>query len=171
MSPAAAQEKHVALYGIALDGETIDANLAKRVREVRILSYLRLPDVCTLAASFPKGHDGLGEPIDEHPFAIGSQLEIKLGAREELTTTTLFKGEVISLDLDFGPGSVELLVRGLDHSHMLQRSRRTRTFQNQTSSDIAEKILNETGFDVETEQSGDPHEFVEQDNETDWDFM
>jgi hypothetical protein len=138
MSPAAAQEKHVALYGIEVDGETIDANLAKRIREVRILSYLRLPDVCTLAASFPKGHDGLGEPIDEHPFAIGSQLEIKLGAREELTTTTLFKGDVVSLDLDFGPGSVELLVRGLDHSHALKRSRRVRTFQNQTSSDIAE---------------------------------
>jgi phage protein D len=171
MTPVAAQEKHVALYGIELDGETIDANLAKRIREVRILSYLRLPDVCTLAASFPKGRDGLGEPIDEHPFAIGSRLEIKLGAREELTTTTLFKGDVVSLDLDFGPGSVELLVRGLDHAHMLQRSRRTRTFQNQTSSDIAEKILNEAGFDVETDPSGDPHEFVEQDNETDWDFM
>ncbi len=171
MTPATAQEKHVALYGIEVDGEAIDANLAKRIHEVRILSYLRLPDVCTLAASFPKGHDGLGEPVDQHPFAIGSQIEIKLGAREELTTTTLFKGDIVSLDLDFGPGSVELLVRGLDRSHVLQRSRRTRTFQNQTSSDIAEKILNEAGFDVETDPSGDPHEFVQQDNETDWDFM
>jgi phage protein D len=171
MTPATAQEKHVALYAIEVDGEAVDANLARRIREVRVLSYLRLPDVCTLAAIFPKGHDGLGEPIDEHPFAIGSQLEIKLGAREELSTTTLFKGDVVSLDVDFGPGSVELLVRGLDRSHMLQRSRRTRTFQNQTASDIAEKILNEAGFDVETDPSGDPNEFVQQDNETDWDFM
>lgn len=171
MTPAATQEKHVALYGIEVDGEAIDERLAKRVREVRILSYLRLPDVCTLSVAFPKGHDGLGEPIDEHPFAIGSHLEIKLGAREELSTTTLFKGDVVSLDLDFGPGSVELLVRGLDRSHALQRSRRVRTFQNQTSSDIAEKILNESGFDVETDPSGDPHEFIQQDNETDWDFM
>lgn len=171
MSTATAQERHVALYAIEIDGEAIDERLAKRVREVRILSYLRLPDVCTLAATFPKGQDGLGEPIDEHPFAIGSHLEIKLGAREELSTTTLFKGDVVSLDLDFGPGSVELLVRGLDRSHALQRSRRVRTFQNQTSSDIAEKILGEAGFDVETDPSGDPHEFIQQDNETDWDFM
>jgi phage protein D len=171
MSTATAQERHVALYGIEVDGDPIDERLARRVREVRILSYLRLPDVCTLAATFPKGHDGLGEPIDEHPFAIGSQLEIKLGAREELTTTTLFKGDVVSLEVDFGSGGVELLVRGLDRSHTLQRSRRTRTFQNQTSSDIAEKILNEAGFDVETDPSGDPHEFIQQDNETDWDFM
>ncbi|HJS96398.1 MAG TPA: VgrG-related protein [Solirubrobacteraceae bacterium] len=171
MTTATTQERHVALYAIEVDGETIDERLAKRVREVRILSYLRLPDVCTLAATFPKGRDGLGEPIDEHPFAIGSHLEIKLGAREELSTTTLFKGDVVSLDLDFGPGSIELLVRGLDRSHQLQRSRKVRTFQNQTSSDIAEKILNEAGFDVETDPSGDPHEFIQQDNETDWDFM
>jgi phage protein D len=171
MTPVATQEKHVALYAIEVDGEAVDERLARRIREVRILSYLRLPDVCTLAATFPKGHDGQGEPIDEHPFAIGSHLEIKLGAREELTTTTLFKGDVVSLDLDFGPGSVELLVRGLDRSHALQRSRRVRTFQNQTSSDIAEKILGEAGFDVETDPSGDPHEFIQQDNETDWDFM
>jgi phage protein D len=171
MTAATAQERHVALYAIELNGEAIDATLAKRIREVRVLSYLRLPDVCTLAASFPKGRDGLGEPIDEHPFEIGSHLEIKLGAREELSTTTLFKGDVVSLDLDFGPGSVELLVRGLDRSHGLQRSRRVRTFQNQTSSDIAEKILGEAGFDVETDPSGDPHEFIQQDNETDWDFM
>jgi phage protein D len=171
MTTATSQEKHVALYAVEIDGEAVDATLAKRIREVRILNYLRLPDVCTLSASFPKGHDGLGEPIDEHPFAIGSHLEIKLGAREELSTVTLFKGDVVSLDLDFGPGSVELLVRGLDRSHALQRSRRVRTFQNQTSSDIAEKILGEAGFDVETDPSGDPHEFIQQDNETDWDFM
>lgn len=171
MSTATAQERHVALYAIEVDGEAVDERLAKRVREVRVLSYLRLPDVCTLAATFPKGQDGLGEPIDEHPFAIGSHLEIKLGAREDLTTATLFKGDVVSLDLDFGPGSVELLVRGLDRSHQLQRSRKVRTFQNQTSSDIAEKILGEAGFDVETDPSGDPHEFIQQDNETDWDFM
>ncbi len=171
MTTATAQERHVALYAIEVDGEAIDERLAKRVREVRVLSYLRLPDVCTLAATFPKGQDGLAEPIDEHPFAIGSHLEIKLGAREDLTTATLFKGDVVSLDLDFGPGSVELLVRGLDRSHQLQRSRKVRTFQNQTSSDIAEKILNEAGFDVETDSSGDPHEFIQQDNETDWDFV
>jgi len=171
MTTATTQERHVALHAIEVDGEAIDERLAKRVREVRILSYLRLPDVCTLTATFPKAHNGLGEPIDEHPFAIGSHLEIKLGAREELSTTTLFKGDVVSLDVEFGPGSVELLVRGLDRSHALQRSRRVRTFQNQTSSDIAEKILNEAGFDVETDPSGDPHEFIQQDNETDWDFM
>ena len=164
---ATAQERHVALYSILVDGEEIDERLAKRVREVRVLNYLRLPDMCTLTATFPKG----GESIDEHPFNVGSHLVIKLGAREELTTTTLFEGDIVSLDVDFGPGSVELLVRGFDGSHVLQRSRKVRTFQNQTASDIVEKILGDTDLDWESDASGDPYEFVQQDNETDWDFI
>ena len=164
---ATAQERHVALYSILVDGEAIDERVAKRVREVRVLNYLRLPDVCTLAATFPKG----AGDIDEHPFNVGSHLEIKLGAREELTTTTLFDGAVVSLDVEFGPGSVELLVRGLDGSHALQRSRNVRTFQNQTASDIVERILRDAEFDITTDPSGDPYDFVQQDNETDWDFI
>ena len=171
MTPVAAQERHVALYSIEVDGEAIDERLARRVREVRILNYLRLPDVCTFTATFPRGADGTPEPIDEHPFAIGSRLEIKLGARDELTTATLFNGDILSLDVEFGPGSIELLVRGLDRSHTLQRSRKVRTFQNQTASDIVEKIAREAGLDVDSDPSGDPYEFVQQDNETDWDFI
>jgi phage protein D len=164
---ATAQERHVALYSILVDGEQIEERLATRVREVRVLNYLRLPDMCTLTATFPKGT----ETIDGHPFHVGSHLEIKLGAREELTTTTLFDGDIVSLDAEFGPGSVELLVRGFDGSHVLQRSRKVRTFQNQTASDIVEKILGDTDLDWETDASGDPYEFVQQDNETDWDFI
>ena len=166
-----AAERHVALYSILVDGGPIDERLANRVREVRILNYVRLPDVCTFTATFTKGTDGTPQPIDQHPFAIGSRLEIKLGAREELTTTTLFRGDIVSLDADFGPGSVELVVRAFDRSHALQRSRHVRTFQNQTSTDIVEKIVREAGFDSQTDPSGDPHEFVQQDNETDWDFI
>jgi uncharacterized protein involved in type VI secretion and phage assembly len=164
-------ERHVALYSILVDGNQIDEQLANRVREVRILNYLRLPDVCTFTATFAKQTDGTPQPIDQQPFAIGSRLEIRLGAREELTTKTLFKGEIVSLDADFGPGSVELLVRGFDRSHALQRSRRVRTFQNQTDSDIVESIAREAGLDPVTDTSGDPHEFIQQDNETDWDFI
>jgi phage protein D len=164
-------ERHVALYTILVDGEQLDERLANRIREVRILNYLRLPDVCTFTATFARPTDGTPQPVDEHPFAIGSRLEIKLGAREELTTKTLFKGDIVSLDADFGPGSIELLVRGLDRSHALQRSRHVRTFQNQTASDIVEKIVREAGFDSQTEPSGDPYEFVQQNNETDWDFI
>jgi phage protein D len=165
------QVRHVALYAVNVDGEEIDHDLATRVHEVRIQSALRLPDVCTLRASFPKGHDGQGEPIDQHPFDIGKQIEIRLGERDGLRTTTLFKGQIVSLEPHFGAGDVQLLVRGFDRSHNLLRSRRVRTFQNQTSGDIVAKIVREAGLSAKCDPSGEVHDFMQQDNETDWHFI
>ncbi len=168
---ATASERYVALYTILVDGSEIDEDLRKRVREVRVQSYLRLPDICTLTATFAKGEPGQDEPIDQHPFDIGKKLEVRLGAREGITTTTLFRGEIVTLEPSFGAGAVELIVRGFDRSHVLLRSRNVRTFQNQTSSDIVTKIVQEAGFQVDCDPSGDPHDFMQQDNETDWDFI
>lgn len=164
-------EHHVALYSVLVDGQEVNEAVSGRIREVRILSYLRLPDMCTLSIVYQKGAEGEDQPIDSHPFDIGKPLEVKLGAREQLTTTCLFKGEIVSLELNFGAGGVELMVRGFDRSHVLIRARHVRTFQNQTTSDIVAKILGEAGFDAQCDSTADVHEFMQQDNETDWDFI
>jgi phage protein D/phage baseplate assembly protein gpV len=164
-------DRSVALYSVLVDGAPLDETTSRRIREVKVLNYLRLPDMCTFMLSYEKGKEGQDEPIDSNPFDIGKPVEIKLGAREELTTSTLFKGEIVTLELNFGPGSVELLVRGFDRSHVLLRSRRVKTFQNQTSSDIVSSIVSAAGFEPQCDDSGEPHEFMEQDNETDWDFI
>ena len=168
---SATSDRNVALYSILVDGSEVDESLSKRIREVRILSYLRLPDMCTLSVVYQKGNEGEDQPIDSHPFDIGKSLEIKLGARDQLTTTSLFKGQVVSQELNFGAGGVELMVRGYDRSHALIRARKVRTFQNQTTSDIVSKVLGEAGFSAQCDSTGDPHDFMQQDNETDWDFI
>jgi uncharacterized protein involved in type VI secretion and phage assembly len=164
-------DRNVALYSVLVDGSELPEDVGKRVREVRILSYLRLPDMCTLSIVYQKGKEGEDQPIDSHPFDIGKSLEVKLGARDQLTTTSLFKGQVVSQELNFGAGGVELMVRGFDRSHSLIRARKVRTFQNQTTSDIVSKVLGEAGFSAQCDSTGDPHEFMQQDNETDWDFI
>jgi uncharacterized protein involved in type VI secretion and phage assembly len=164
-------DRNVALYSVLVDGNELDETLSKRIREVRILSYLRLPDMCTLSVVYQKGKEGEDQPIDSHPFDIGKSLEVKLGARDQLTTTSLFKGQLVSQELNFGAGGVELMVRAFDRSHTLIRARKVRTFQNQTTSDIVTKVLGEAGFSAQCDSTGDPHEFMQQDNETDWDFI
>ena len=168
---SAIADRHVALYSILVDGSEVDESLSSRIREVRILSYLRLPDMCTLSIVYQKGKEGEDQPIDSHPFDIGKSLEVKLGARDQLTTTSLFKGQVVSQELNFGAGGVELLVRGYDRSHSLIRARKVRTFQNQTTSDIVSKVVSEAGFSPQCDSTSDVHEFMQQDNETDWDFI
>jgi uncharacterized protein involved in type VI secretion and phage assembly len=168
---SATADRHVALYSVLIDGAEVDETLSSRIREVRILSYLRLPDMCTVSVVYKKGNEGEDQPIDSHPFDIGKSLEVKLGARDALTTTSLFKGQVVSQELNFGAGGVELMVRGFDRSHALIRARKVRTFQNQTSSDIVSKVLGEAGFSAQCDSTGDPHDFMQQNNETDWDFI
>jgi phage protein D/phage baseplate assembly protein gpV len=169
--PAADSERNVALYSILVDGSTIDDGLARQIREIKILSYLRLPDMCTFSVGFAQGEPGEHQPIDSSPFDIGKSLEVKLGAAEDLTTKSLFKGQIVSLELEFGAGGVELECRGFDRSHVLIRSRRAQTFQNMTSSDVVAKLVKDAGFTPACDDSGDPHDFIQQDNETDWDFI
>jgi phage protein D len=127
--------------------------------------------MCTFAVGFASADPGENQPIDAHPFDIGKALEVKLGAAEELNTTSLFKGQIVSLELNFGTSGVELMCRGLDRSHVLIRSRKAQTFQNMTSSDIVAKLVQDAGFTPDCDASGDPHDFMQQDNETDWDFI
>ncbi|HTU97986.1 MAG TPA: VgrG-related protein [Solirubrobacteraceae bacterium] len=168
---SATADRHVALYSVEVNGAELDETVSGRVREVRILSYLRLPDMCTVSIVYQKGKEGEDQPIDSHPFDIGTSLEVKLSARDQLTTTSLFKGQIVSQEVNFGAGGVELLVRGYDRSHALIRARKVRTFQNQTTSDIVSKVLGEAGFSAQCDSTGDPHDFMAQDNETDWDFI
>ena len=56
---SATSDRNVALYSILVDGSEVDESLSKRIREVRILSYLRLPDMCTLSVVY-KGSPNLG---------------------------------------------------------------------------------------------------------------
>jgi len=163
--PATSRE-HVPTYEILVDGGELAQEHRDRIKEIRVVDHLRLPDVCTVSVTFPKA-DG----IDSQPFEIGRQIEVRLGAIEEQAPQTLFRGDVVSLDPVFGAGGCALTVRAYDRAHLLHRSRKVRPFQNQTATDIVKKVVTENGLSFEGEASGDPHEFVQQDNETDWDFI
>jgi len=164
MSPSA--EKHVSSYDLLIEGQDLAREHKDRVKEIRVVDYLRLPDVCTIHISYPRG-DG----VDEMPFDVGKAIEVRLGAKEALAPVTLFKGQIVTLEPDFGAGGCSVAVRAYDRSHVLHRSRVTRTFQNQTSSDIVTKIVGEAGLSADCDASGDPHDYMQQDNETDWDFI
>jgi uncharacterized protein involved in type VI secretion and phage assembly len=157
---------HVALYTITVDGVEIPREQRDRLKEIKVVNNLRLPDVCTISVTYPKL-----EGIDSHPFAIGGKLEVRLGAKEEQATETLFKGDIVTLEPSFGSGGVALLVRAFDRAHLLHRSRAVRTFQNQTASDIVGSVCKEHGLTFQGDASGSPYEFMMQDNVTDWDFI
>lgn len=162
----------VPLYRILIDGQEIDPIEADAVHDIKITDWLRLPDVCTLGVGYQAKKEGNPfQPLDDSKFEVGAKLEVKLGSTDENTTTTLFKGEIVTVEPDFQSGSVAMVVRAYDKSHRMMRARKQRTFKNQTVSDIVKKIGTEYGFSVATKPSGGPLDFVLQHNETDWDFV
>jgi phage protein D len=154
-------------YTVLVDGEPIPRQHLAWLEEIRIVDHIELPDVCTVTIKYP------APAVDSHPFEIGKGLEVQLEKREEIQAITLFKGDVVTLEPEFGAGGCRLTVRGFDKAHVLLRSRNVRTWQNQTPSDIVKEIVTAAGLDKPEvdDNSGDPLVFMQQDNETDWDFI
>ena len=162
----------VPLYRILINGTEIDPVEANAVHDIKITDWLRLPDVCTLAVGYQAKKEGNPyQALDDSKFEVGAALEVKLGSTDERKTTTLFKGEIVTVEPDFQAGSVAMVVRAYDKSHRMMRARKQRTFKNQTVSDIVKKVGSEHGLSVSAKPSGGPLDLVFQHNETDWDFV
>jgi phage protein D len=160
-------KQHVAGLEVRVAGAPIKAEFQNLVVEVRVRGTLALPDSATVRIVDPQG-----ENVDEMItlFEIGKDVEIKTSARTAQSTTSIFKGQVVAFEPDFGKEGVEFAVRALDKGHKLQRVRRVRTFQQMSASDIVRKVAQESGLTAKVTSTSVVHEFFQQSAETDWDF-
>jgi len=152
---------------VKIEGGTFE-EMAKVV-EVRVHDSLILPDTFLVKVA-----DAGLELVDLGYFDIGNEVEIELGGLTANKLTSVIKGEIASVEPSFGRSKAEVIVRGYDFSQRMHRTTRTRTYQNVTASDIARKVANDAGLSPGTiEESGPdpPYKFVQQNNETDWDFL
>ena len=158
-------------FTVRIGGAELTEREANAVHEIKITDWLRLPDVCTVAVGYQADETRGFADLDGSAFKVGAELEVKLGSTEETTTQTLFKGEIVTVEPTFQAGHVAMVVRAYDRSHRMMRSRKQRTFLNQTISDIVKKVAGDSGIRVSGASSGAPLDFVLQHNETDWDFV
>jgi phage protein D len=116
-------------------------------------------------------HDAGFHWLDAPTFREGTRIEV-LGSEEQGDFQPLFDGEVTALDLDLAAhGTPTLAVRCLDRSHRLHRGRHSRTFVQMTDADIVKKIGQETQFTVHAEGTSQVHDWVLQNNQTNWEFL
>src|SRR5215471_17700485 len=151
---------------IRVDGQKLDDRYGQQLVEVRLQENLRLPDACLLRFSDPSL-----EAIDSFPIKIGSQVEVLLAGNDDTSLTSVFKGMITSLEPEFAQGTT-LGFRAYDGSHSLHQTKRAATYQNMTAADIARKVGQRAGVNEGTIDSAGPaHDFVQQNNETDWEFL
>lgn len=113
---------------------------------------------------------------DTDRFVPGQEVEIKIEtdelADEPGTVVGVFKGEIVALEPRFNEGGgASLLIRGYDKAHRLTRGRKTVTYLDQKDSDIAKTLAGNAGLSPEADATATTHDYVLQDNETDWEFL
>jgi phage protein D len=107
---------------------------------------------------------------DEELFAVGNAVEIKL--RYGSAMQSLIKGEITGLEPEFASDrQANLIVRGYDRRHRLQRGRKTRTFLQLKDSQIASQVASAAGLSANVVDSSVTHDYVIQANQTDLDFL
>ncbi len=174
MSPASATaEKHVASYQITVDGAELRPELMNALGEIKIVDSLMLPDSLDLTM-FINSYDKVKatQDVDDQPFKIGTEIVVKAGALEDRAPmTTVFEGQVVAVDADFGHGGITVGVRAYDVGHKLMRNRKARVFKKQTISDAVKAIIGENGLQADVTSTTITMDWLQQDNETDWDFI
>src|SRR3954470_21769874 len=158
-------KQHVGSVDIMVDGAALDPKYRALLSEVKVIDSLTLPDSALVRIT-----DLKGENVDGNPLTVGAKLEIKFGGMEANATTSVFKGQITSVEPEFTPSGVTISARAYDKAHTLNRQRKTRTFQNMSASDMVKKVAGEAGLTADVESTSVVHEFFQQSNETDWDF-
>jgi phage protein D len=159
-----------AAFEIVISGSPLPGPTAAHVVSVTIDDDLGLPGMFAVELV---GSEDQGEDIpwiDDDLFSIGNVVELKLGYVDQVET--IMVGEITGLEPEYGSSRLpNLLVRGFDRLHRLQRGRKTRTFTQQKDSDVASQIANEAGLTPDVEDSSVTHEYVVQANQTDLEFL
>jgi len=166
MSAAQASQEHVAGIEVKVEGAHLDPKWREVLIEVKVVDSLTLPDTALIRIADPKG-----ENVDTQPLQLGKNIEIKASAMGARSTETIFTGQIAAVEPEFGAKGCTIAVRAYDKAHKLNRVRKVRTFQQMSAGDMVKKIAGEYGLAPKVESTSVVHEFFQQSNETDWDFL
>jgi phage protein D len=166
MAATAQSEQHVAGVEIVVDGSPLGSQWRDATLEVKVTNSLLLPATALIRLIDPKA-----EKVDSQPLQIGTSVEIKTAAMTSRTTASIFKGQVAAVEPHFDATGCTIAIRAYALSHKLHRVRRTRTFQQVSASDMAKRIASEAGLSPRVTSTPVVHDFFQQSNETDWEFL
>ncbi len=152
---------------LKLDGADVQTSVMADLLRVRVEGSVHLPDMAELEFDNPDM-----TLSDQALFKPGQQLQISFGRAEEKNPEPVFDGEIVATNLELGTlGSVRLKLRAYDRAHRLHRGRNTQVFKNMSDSDIASQIAQREGFQADVQSTSPVHDYVLQDNQTDWEFL
>jgi hypothetical protein len=136
------------------------------VVELVVDNRLRVPDRLQLSI-----RDDEMKVIEAGTFALGTAVTVTMAGANEPESAEVFDGVVSTLVPTFASGAANLDVLALDRGCLLQRAPHTATFQEMSYGGIATKIAGGSSLAAGDISDGLTVPFVQQSNETDWDFL
>jgi phage protein D/phage baseplate assembly protein gpV len=150
---------------LKVGGSNVSEEIMDSIVSIEVDDSLLLPDMFSITLRDPSF-----TWTDSNNFDLGKSVEISV--RGENGTIKLLLGEITALEPEFSQtAGPSLVVRGYDQSHRLHRAKRTKTFVQETDSDIVQKIARECGLKSDVDSTREVHEYVCQDNQTDMEFL
>ncbi len=158
-------------FDILINGSPLSVEQETHVVSITVEKDIHLLSmfVLEISGSTTRAND-LDWIDDEKLFAIGNEVEIRLGYANDVATVLV--GEIIGLEPEFASDRPpSMTVRGYDRRHRLLRDRKTRTFSKQKDSDIAAQIASDAKLTPQVQDSQVVHDYVVQANQTDLEFL
>jgi phage protein D len=157
----------VAGVEVRIQGAALEPEMAAQLSEVRVEDHLMMPDAFLVRIADPDL-----KHMDAPMFEVGNEVEILFANPRAGALQTITTGQIAALEPEFSAAGAYVALRGYDRSHVLHRTRRTQTYQNSTADDVARKVAERAGLRAGTiDPAGAPEDFLQQTNETDWEFL
>lgn len=135
-----------AFWTVSINGEELDDDRMECVESIEIEELCDGSDTCTLTVNDP---DFLY--IEDNIFIEEATVTVSLGWNGD-THRVEFNGYISAIDIDFPEDGFPILsIYCLDKSHLMNRKKKKRSWDNVTSAQVVQKIAQEYGFKCKVE--------------------
>jgi phage protein D len=157
-------------FQIIVNGSRIEADVSYEIEQVQVVSKPDTLDTFSFTIANPMPKMRWTHTSDADLFREGNMVKIAMGYVDDLQD--MIEGEITKISPSFPAGDIPSVgIEGHSLLHRLQGSNNTRSFQNVTDKDIAEKIGQDLNLQVEADDPGIQIEYVMQSCRTDLDFL
>lgn len=154
-------------WNVYINGTLLDVNKKKFISSLEIEELCDGSDICTLTLNDPDFNF-----IEDNIFIEEATISVRMGWHGQ-TYRVSFDGYISAIDIDFPENGFPVLsIFCMDNSHIMNRKKKSRSWDNVTRPEVVEKIAKEYGFKfvVESGYNFKTEETISQSDSTDIEF-
>lgn len=142
-------------WNVSINGKDLDQTRMECIESIDIEEQCDGSDTCTLTINDPDFYY-----IEDNIFIEEASILVVLGWHGDTHRVT-FTGYISAIDINFPEDGFPVLsIYCLDSSHIMNRKKKNRSWDNVTNADVVKKIAKEYGFKCEVEAG---YEFKKED--------